>query len=215
MLAKPDPETFQILPWKEVDFPVPASSATSQDWMALPLRATRAMSYAAHLSKTRSKGFSFFAAPEMEYFYFADGDPSKPLELLDPGSYFDLEISGKAPKFVSALCWPWKTWASRLNTASTKTPRANTKSTLRYTDAMTMADTIMTVRLVVKELANPNGVHATFMPKPLTGVQGSGMHTHFSLFEGNTNAFSDPDDEHGLSKTAKSFIAGVLAHSRR
>ena len=76
---------------------------------------------------------------------------------------------------------------------------------LRYTDALTMADTIMTVRLVVKELAHIHGVHATFMPKPLTGVQGSGMHTHFSLFEGNTNAFADPGDEHGLSKTAKSF----------
>ncbi len=76
-----------------------------------------------------------------------------------------------------------------------------------------MADTIMTVRLVVKEIANANGVHATFMPKPLSGIQGSGMHTHFSLFQGDVNAFYDPDDEHNLSDIAKGFIAGLLRHS--
>jgi glutamine synthetase len=85
---------------------------------------------------------------------------------------------------------------------------------LRYTDALTMADSVMTFRLVVKAVAHEAGVHATFMPKPLSGVQGSGMHTHFSLFEGDTNAFYDPGDEHGLSKVAKGFIAGLLAHSR-
>ena len=84
---------------------------------------------------------------------------------------------------------------------------------LRYTDALTMADSVMTFRLVVKAVAHEAGVHATFMPKPLSGVQGSGMHTHFSLFEGDTNAFYDPGDEHGLSKVAKGFIAGLLAHS--
>ena len=85
---------------------------------------------------------------------------------------------------------------------------------LRYTDALTMADSVMTFRLVVKAVAHEAGVHATFMPKPLAGVQGSGMHTHFSLFEGDTNAFYDPGDEHGLSKVAKGFIAGLLAHAR-
>jgi glutamine synthetase len=85
---------------------------------------------------------------------------------------------------------------------------------LRYTDALTMADTVMTARLMVKELAQESGVMATFMPKPLSGVQGSGMHTHFSLFEGDVNAFHDTGDEYGLSKVAKGFIAGVLRHAR-
>ena len=84
---------------------------------------------------------------------------------------------------------------------------------LRYTDALTMADTVMTVRLVVKEIAQERGVHASFMPKPMAGVQGSGMHTHLSLFEGDVNAFHDPGDEHGLSKVAKGFIAGLLRHA--
>ena len=86
---------------------------------------------------------------------------------------------------------------------------------LRYTDALTMADNVMTFRLVVKEVALEAGVHATFMPKPLAGVQGSGMHTHFSLFEGDTNAFYDPGDEYGLSKVARGFIAGLLTTPAR
>ena len=81
---------------------------------------------------------------------------------------------------------------------------------LRYTDALTMADTVMTVRLVAKEIAQQEGVYASFMPKPLAGVQGSGMHTHFSLFEGDKNAFNDPGDEHGLSSLGSQFIAGLL-----
>ena len=85
---------------------------------------------------------------------------------------------------------------------------------LRYTDALTMADTVMTVRLVVKELARQEGVHASFMPKPLAGVQGSGMHTHFSLWEGERNAFLDVNDPYGLSAVARCFIAGLLHHAR-
>jgi glutamine synthetase len=85
---------------------------------------------------------------------------------------------------------------------------------LRYTDALTMADTVMTFRLIVRQIALTHGVHATFMPKPLEGVQGSGMHTQFSLFEDDVNAFHDPGDEHGLSKVAKGFIAGLLHHAR-
>jgi glutamine synthetase len=85
---------------------------------------------------------------------------------------------------------------------------------LRYTDALTMADTVMTVRLVVKELARQDGIHASFMPKPLAGVQGSGMHTHLSLWQGEQNAFFDQDDPDGLSGVARHFIAGLLRHSR-
>jgi glutamine synthetase len=85
---------------------------------------------------------------------------------------------------------------------------------LRYTDALTMADTVMTVRMVLKELARQKGVHASFMPKPLAGVQGSGMHTHVSLWEGERNAFVDENDPHGLSSVARGFIAGLLRHAR-
>jgi glutamine synthetase len=85
---------------------------------------------------------------------------------------------------------------------------------LRYTDALTMADTVMTVRLVVKEIARKENIHASFMPKPLAGVQGSGMHTHLSLWQGEQNAFADPNDPYGLSPVAKQFTAGLLRHAR-
>ena len=84
---------------------------------------------------------------------------------------------------------------------------------LRHTDALTMADNVMTFRLITKEVAQDHGVHATFMPKPIAGAFGSGMHSHLSLFEGDVNAFHDPGDEYGLSKVAKHFIAGLLVHS--
>jgi glutamine synthetase len=84
---------------------------------------------------------------------------------------------------------------------------------LRHTDALTMADNVMTFRLITKEVAQDHGVHATFMPKPIAGAFGSGMHSHLSLFEGDVNAFHDPGDEHGLSKVAKHFIAGLLVHA--
>jgi glutamine synthetase len=84
---------------------------------------------------------------------------------------------------------------------------------LRYTDALTMADTVMTVRQVAKEIAAQHSILATFMPKPMAGVQGSGMHTHFSLFDGETNAFHDEADEYHLSETGRRFIAGLLRHA--
>jgi glutamine synthetase len=84
---------------------------------------------------------------------------------------------------------------------------------LRYTDALSMADNVMTFRLVVREIAAEHGAYATFMPKPLSGVQGSGMHTHVSLFEGDTNAFHAPGDEYGMSKVGRGFIAGLLRHA--
>ena len=214
MLAKPDPETFQILPWKEVDSPVARVFCDITRLDGSPFEGDPRNVLRRALSKARSKGFSFFAAPEMEYFYFADGDPSKPLELLDSGSYFDLEVSGKGAEVRKRTVLALEDMGIPVEYSQHEDAPSQHEIDLRYTDALTMADTIMTVRLVVKEMANAHGVHATFMPKPLTGVQGSGMHTHFSLFEGNTNAFADPDDEYGLSKTAKSFIAGVLFHSR-
>jgi glutamine synthetase len=214
MLAKPDPETFQILPWKAVDTPVARVFCDITRLDGSPFEGDPRNVLRRALMKAREKGFSFFAAPEMEYFYFADGDPSKPLELLDHGSYFDLEVSGKGAEIRKRTVLVLEDMGIPVEYSQHEDSPSQHEIDLRYTDALTMADTIMTVRLVVKEIANANGVHATFMPKPLTGRQGSGMHTHFSLFEGNANAFADPDDEHGLSKTAKAFMAGVLCHSK-
>jgi glutamine synthetase len=166
------------------------------------------------LEKAREKGFTFYAAPEMEYFYFADNDTTHPPQPLDTGSYFELTVADLAGDLRKRTVLTLEDMGIPVEYSQHEDSPSQHEIDLRYTDALTMADTIMSVRLVVKEIAQERGVYATFMPKPLQGVQGSGMHTHFSLFEGDTNAFHDPGDEHNLSKVAKGFIAGVLHHAR-
>ena len=144
------------------------------------------------LERARDRGFSFFAAPEIEYFYFAEPSRREPPKPLDAGSYFELTVADLATDLRKRTVLTLEDMGIPVEYAQHEDAPSQHEIDLRYTDALTMADTVMTVRLVVKEIAQERGVHATFMPKPLSGVQGSGMHTHFSLFEGDRNAFSDP-----------------------
>jgi glutamine synthetase len=152
-------------------------------------------------------------APEMEFFYFADGDPSTPLVPLDTGSYFDLTLADVASDLRRRTIGMLEAMSIPVEYSFHEDSPSQHEIDLRYTDALEMADTVMTFRLLVREIAWERGVHATFMPKPLVGVQGSGMHTHMSLFRGDTNVFHDPDGA-GLSIEARQFIAGLLRHAR-
>jgi glutamine synthetase len=165
------------------------------------------------LERARERGFSFYAAPEIEYFYFADSAPAGSPVPLDSGSYFELTVADLASDLRKRTVLTLEDMGIPVEYAQHEDAPSQHEIDLRYTDALTMADTVMTVRLVVKEIAQEQGVYASFMPKPLSGVQGSGMHTHFSLFEGDKNAFSDPGDPHGLSALARQFIAGLLHHA--
>jgi glutamine synthetase len=214
MLAKPDPETFQILPWKEVDSPVARVFCDIVRLDETPFEGDPRHVLRRALERARKRGYTFYVAPEIEYFYFADNDPSRPPVLLDSGSYFDLDLSSKGGEVRKRTVLALEDMGVPVEYNQHEDSPSQHEIDLRYTDALTMADTIMTVRLVVKETAAANGVYASFMPKPLTGIQGSGMHTYFSLFEGDTNAFHDPNDPNGLSDVAKGFIAGLLRHSR-
>lgn len=214
MLAKPDPDTFQILPWKEIDTPVARVFCDITRLDGTPFEGDPRQVLRRALTRAREKGFTFYAAPEMEYFYFADADTSRAPQPLDNGSYFDLDTSGRGAEVRKRTVLSLEDMGIPVEYSQHEDSPSQHEIDLRYTDALTMADTVMTVRLVVKELAQTHSVHATFMPKPLSGVQGSGMHTHFSLFEGNKNVFADPDNEYGLSKVARGFIAGLLRHSR-
>src|SRR6202035_5279162 len=159
------------------------------------------------------QGFTFFASPEIEYFYFANPDPSKPPVTLDTGSYFELTATDVASDLRKRSVLTLEEMGIPVEHAQHEDAPSQHEIDLRYTDALTMADTVMTVRHVVKEVAAQHGILATFMPKPLAGVQGSGMHTHFSLFDGDTNAFHDEADEYHLSETGQRFIAGLLRHA--
>ena len=132
---------------------------------------------------------------------------------IDSGSYFELTATDKATDLRKQSVLTLEEMGIPVEHAQHEDAPSQHEIDLRYTDALTMADTVMTVRLVVKETAHANGVHASFMPKPLSGVQGSGMHTHLSLFEGETNAFYDPEDPYLVSDVAKRFIAGLLRHA--
>jgi glutamine synthetase len=166
------------------------------------------------LERARDLGYTFFAAPELEYFYFGGSDPSQALQPLDRGSYFEMTVNDIGSELRRRTVLTLEDMGIPVEYSQHEDAPSQHEIDLRYTDALSMADTVMTARLIVKEIAQERGVHATFMPKPSAGVQGSGMHTHFSLFQGDENAFHDESDEFGLSKVAKGFLAGVLTHAR-
>jgi glutamine synthetase len=213
VLAKPDPNSFEILPWADG---VGTSARVFCDIVNLdgsPFEGDPRQVLRRNLHRARDKGFSFYAAPEMEFFYFGSPDPSPRPRPLDQASYFDLTTADVATDLRQRTIHTLESMGIPVEYSHHEDAPSQHEIDLRYTDALTMADSVMTFRLVVKAVALDAGVHATFMPKPLSGVQGSGMHTHFSLFEGDTNAFYDPGDEYGLSKVAKGFIAGLLRHA--
>jgi glutamine synthetase len=212
MVARPDPSTFQILPapdgaspmWLEArmfcDVATPDGAAFPGD----PRWALRRM-----LEKAAQKGFTFYTHPEMEFFLFRSAREPVP---LDTGSYFDLTPLDMAQDFRRDAINRLEAMGISVEYSHHEVAPSQHEIDLRFADALTMADNIMTYRLIVKEVAQQRGLHATFMPKPLQSEWGSGMHTHVSLFEGEKNAFHDPSL--GLSRTGRWFVAGVLAHAR-
>ena len=214
VLARPDAKTFQILPGRDGSAPVARVFCDVNNLDGTPFEGCPRRVLRQQLERAREKGFSFYAAPEIEYFYFADDDPAVVPQPLDQGSYFELTVSDLAGDLRRRTVTTLEDMGIPVEYSQHEDAPSQHEIDLRYTDALTMADTVMTVRLIVKEIAQEAGVYATFMPKPLAGRQGSGMHTHFSLFEGDANAFHDPGDEYHLSKVAKGFIAGLLVHAR-
>ncbi|MDA8318176.1 MAG: glutamine synthetase family protein [Actinomycetota bacterium] len=213
VIAKPDAKTFQLLPWRTDGVAQARVFCDLYNLDGSPFEGCPRHVLRRSLERARERGFSFFAAPEVEYFYFRGGDPRSPLVPLDAGSYFELTVGDLATSLRRRTVLTLEEMGVPVEYAQHEDSPGQHEIDLRYTDALTMADNVMTVRLVVKELAQEHGVHASFMPKPIAGVQGSGMHTHFSLFEGGANAFFDPGDEHRMSKVAKGFIAGLLVHA--
>jgi glutamine synthetase len=213
-LLRPDPNTFEMLPWRGDENPVARMFCDVTTLDGTPFAGDPRQVLRRALDRAREKGFSFYVGPDIEYFYFADSDPSRPPKPLDSGSYFDLTIADVASDLRKRTVLNLEAMGIPVRYAHHEDAPSQHEIDLRYTDALTMADNVMTFKLVVKEVAYERGMYATFMPKPLAAVQGSGMHMHLSLFEGDTNAFFDPGDEFHLSKVAKGFIAGLLTHAR-
>lgn len=212
MIAKPDPKTFRILPWRPKENAVARMFADIYEPDGTPYKGDPRWVLRRMLHQAKEKGFTFYVGPELEYFYFknSDGFP----QILDRGGYFDLTPLDVATELRRETILTLEAMGISVEYSHHEVAPSQHEIDLRYTDALTMADNAMTYRLVVKEIALKQGVFATFMPKPIFGQNGSGMHTHQSLFQGDKNAFFDPKDEFHLSKIAKSYIAGLLKHSR-
>ena len=210
MLAKPDPSTFTVLPWRTeqpvarmfCDIYTPDGEAFSGDPRIVLKR---------NLDKASEIGYTFNVAPELEFFYFKDSGPEP--EVLDRGGYFDLTPLDVASEYRRDTINALEHMGIPIEHSHHEVAPSQHEIIARYTDALTMADNIMTARLTVKEVARQHGIYATFMPKPLEDYDGSGMHLHVSLFEGDVNAFYEPGTPSDLSAVGKAFIAGLLRHA--
>ncbi len=211
MVALPDPETFQLLPWRPrehhavarmfCDIMMPGGGPFEGDPRYIMKR---------NLKRAADMGYTYYVGPELEYFYFRD---SKGTETLDEGGYFDLTPLDVATDLRRETVLTLEEMGIGVEYSHHEVAPSQHEIDMRYTDALTMADTVMTYRLVVKQIALKHDVYATFMPKPVFGINGSGMHVHQSLFKDGQNAFFDASDPYNLSKTAKYYIAGLLKHA--
>jgi glutamine synthetase len=215
MIAMPDPETFAVLPWR------PDDKATARMFCDIkvpggdPYEGDPRWILRRSLERMRSLGFeNFYVGPELEYFYFRSADTSEPPQVLDRGGYFDLTTLDAGSDLRRETVLALEQLGIHVEYSHHEVGPSQHEVDMRYAEALKMADDCMTYRITVKEYAMKYGFYATFMPKPLYGENGSGMHTHQSLFKEGRNAFFDADDQYYLSGVAKSFIAGQLKHAR-
>lgn len=215
MLLRPDPSTFQILPWRgEVE---PTSrmfcDILTPDGDASPADPRHVLKR--QLNLAADLGFTCYTHPEVEFYLLkseelgADGKPRP----VDQGGYFDHVPGGVGQDFRRQAVTMLEDVGISVEFSHHENGPGQNEIDLRYADALTTADNLMTFRTVVKEVALQQGIYATFMPKPFSEHPGSGMHTHFSLFEGDSNAFFEAGQEYQLSNTARQFIAGILRHA--
>jgi glutamine synthetase len=213
MLAKPDPSTFSLIPWRQRDTGGVAKMfcdillPDGTPYVGDPRNVLKR-----NLQRAAEQGFIFYVGPELEYFYFRSSEG--PPVVLDQGGYFDLTPLDVASDLRRDTVLDLEAMGIGVEYSHHEVAPSQHEIDMRYTDALTMADNVMTYRLVVKEVAIKHGCYATFMPKPLFGENGSGMHVHMSLFRGEKNAFFDPKGKYHLSKAAKHFIAGLLHHAK-
>src|SRR5436190_12489691 len=212
MIAMPDPSTFAVLPWRPTEQGVARMFCDIHTPERTPYEGDPRYVLRRALERAASMGFDhFYVGPELEYFYFRD---SKSTEVLDEGGYFDLTTLDAGSDLRRDTVLALEQLGIHTEYSHHEVGPSQHEIDMRFADGLRMADNAMTYRITVKEIALTYGVYATFMPKPLFGENGSGMHVHQSLFSGTANSFFDANDAYQLSPVAKSFIAGQLKHAR-
>jgi glutamine synthetase len=213
VLAIPDPDTFEVLPWGDPKTPEARVFCDIHNLDGAPFEGDPRQVLRRHVRAAHDDGFTFYVAPDIEFFYFAPPEPGQPPRPVDEGSFFDLTTNDITGSLRKQTIRTLEAMGIPVEYSFHEDAPSQQEIDLRHTDALSMADSVMTFRVVVREVAAANGLHATFMPKPMEGVQGSGMHIHLSLFRGDDNVFYGAGDEYFLSPLAKSFMAGLLHHA--
>jgi glutamine synthetase len=211
MIAKPDPTTFQFLPWRGQEKPVARMFCDILQPDGSPYEGDPRYVFKRVLKRVADQGYTFYLGPELEYFYFANNEEPK---IIDKGGYFDARPLDMGSDLRSLTIFALQDMGIQIEYSHHEVAPSQHEIDMRYDEGIRMADKTMTLRIVVKEIARRGGFYATFMPKPICGENGSGMHTHQSLFKGDKNAFFDAGDEYHLSPVGKCYIAGIMRHAR-
>ena len=211
MIAKPDPSTFQFLPWRPGDRPVARMFCDILQPDGTPYEGDQRYVFKRVLKKAADKDFTLYLGPELEYFYFESNDAPK---VIDKGGYFDARPLDMGSDLRRETIFALQDMGIQIEYSHHEVAPSQHEIDMRYDEGLKMADKTMTLRIVVKEIARLNGLYATFMPKPIFGENGSGMHTHQSLFHGENNAFFDANHQYHLSAEGQCYIAGIMRHAR-
>jgi len=210
MVAFPDPTTFQLVAWRPSDRPVARLFCDIKLPDGTPFVADSRYILKKMAKKAADLGYTYYVGPELEFFLFANANEPK---ILDLGGYFDAPPRDMANDVRRDIIFALESMGIAVEYSHHEVAPSQHEIDLRYNEAVCMADMAITYRVVCKEIARKHGCYASFMPKPLFGENGSGMHVHQSLFKGSKNAFFDGADQYHLSKEAKSYIAGLLKHA--
>ena len=210
MILKPDPTTFRVIPWRQQENAVARIFGDIQNPDGTPYEGDPRQVLKKNLARIKDKGYTFYVGPELEFFYFKNENGT---EILDKGGYFDLTTLDAASDLRRDTVLALDAMGIDVEFSHHEVAPSQHEIDLRYLDALQMADTVITYRIAVKEIAHRYGCHATFMPKPIFGQNGSGMHCHQSLFHGKKNIMYDPGDAFHLSDEAKYYTAGLLKHA--
>ena len=210
MIAKPDPTTFQLVSWRNEVRPVARMFCDVLNPDGTPYEGDPRYVLKRLLSKIAEQGYTFYLGPELEYFYLKNNTST---EIIDTGGYFDSRPLDMGSDLRRETIFALQAMDIRVEYSHHEAAHSQHEIDLRYDEGLKMADKTMTYRVVVKEIARQHDTYATFMPKPIFGQNGSGMHVHQSLFQGNKNVFYDPDDKYNLSDMAKYYIAGLMRHA--
>jgi len=211
MVAMPDPATFEFLPWRPKERPVARMFCDILQPDGSPYEGDPRYVFKRVLAKAAAQGYTYYIGPELEYFYFENNEAPK---IIDKGGYFDTPPLDTAGSLRRDTIFALQEMGIEVEYSHHEVAPSQHEIDLRYDEGLKMAEKAATLRIAVKEIARQNGVYATFMPKPIFGENGSGMHTHQSLFKGKVNAFYDANDKYHLSDMAKSYIAGIMEHAR-